>query len=287
MMGMACSEALGICTPPMPADAGAADTTSGICSVTANTTVTGTAGSCQLLSRDTSACAASRTAAGLSGFWLKLSCRVALSVVTIDGKQYVRAASDSVPDHKTMYWPSTNACYTSEPGTSANPNKIATKAIVMNIPKTAMVGSGTAREIGGPVGLVLNGVVIFPNYAAPGDDIFLESEHFDGCQGHPEKTGTYHHHSEPWSVTHDDASFVGVLLDGYPLYGRKDADGTYPKDLDANGGHIKATGDSATPAYHYHVNKQSKSYPDGTTRSEWFLTTGTYHGVAGSCASGC
>jgi hypothetical protein len=286
MAGMTCSATLGVCVAgASTTDAGTTPTTT--CSVIANTSVVGTAGSCQQLSRDTSACEPARKAAGLSGFWLKFSCRVALSVVNVSGKKLVHIATDGTPDHKTIYWPTTNGCYEAEPGTSPNPNRIATQSIIMDVPQVPTAGSGTTREIGGAVGIVLNGVAIFPNYAAPGDDIFLESDRFDWCQGHPEKTGMYHHHSEPWSITHDDAAFVGVLLDGYPLYGRKDSDGTYPSGLDANGGHTKATIDSTTPTYHYHVNKQSKTYASGETRTVWFLTTGTYHGVAGICTSGC
>lgn len=262
-------------------------TTSTACAVAANTTVLGTAGSCKVLSRDTSSCEAGRRAAGLSGFWLKFSCRVTLSVATIGDKKYVHVASDGMPDHATNYWPTSSACREDEPGTSPNPNLIAKQSLIMDIPQVATPGSGTMREIGGAVGFVLNGVPIFANYAAPGDDIYLESDHFDWCQGHPQMTGMYHHHSEPWSITHDDDAFVGVLLDGYPLYGRKDSDGTYPTDLDSNGGHTKITADSPTPTYHYHVNKQSKTYPSGDTRTVWFLTTGTYHGAPGTCPSGC
>ena len=48
---------------------------------------------CHVLTRDTSACAAARTAQGLSGFWLKFSCLVSLSKSTQGGAEVVMAAA--------------------------------------------------------------------------------------------------------------------------------------------------------------------------------------------------
>ncbi len=72
----------------------------------------------------------------------------------------------------------------------------------------------------------------------------------------------------------------GILTDGYFLYGRRDAAGTLPT-LDANGGHVGPTPDSATAVYHYHVNLQTST--SGTTAgdTQWFLTTGHYEGQPG------
>src|SRR4051812_39198947 len=54
--------------------------------------------------------------------------------------------------------------------------------------------------------------------------------------GHPQGTGIYHYHSEPYALSYDDGNFIGVMRDGYAIYGRKDADGTYPT-VDMYGGH--------------------------------------------------
>src|SRR2546425_7606510 len=50
----------------------------------------------------------------------------------------------------------------------------------------------------------LNGVPIFGNFAAPGDDIYVEAKSFDRCGGHPQMSGEYHNHGEPYSLSYDD-----------------------------------------------------------------------------------
>jgi hypothetical protein len=156
----------------------------------------------------------------------------------------------------------------------------------MTFPATPNASGSKMR--GAIVGVALNGVPIFGNFAAPGDDIYQEILTFDRCAGHPQQTGVYHYHSEPLSLTYDDANLVGVLLDGYPVYGRHDADGSLPT-LDANGGHTGTTAESpSTPVYHYHVNEQTSTGPRTGGEKQWFLTTGTYHGAPGTCAGrGC
>jgi len=44
------------------------------------------------------------------------------------------------------------------------------------------------------------------------------------------------------------------MADGFLLYGRREADGSYPTDLDASGGHFGTTPHSdGVEIYHYHV----------------------------------
>jgi len=52
----------------------------------------------------------------------------------------------------------------------------------------------------------------------------------------------------------DLSALVGVLLDGFPLYGPVERDGTTPAELDACGGHVGLTPDVERPIYHYHVS---------------------------------
>jgi hypothetical protein len=136
------------------------------------------------------------------------------------------------------------------------------------------------------VGLALNGVPIFGNFAAPGDDIYEEAQTFDRCGAHPQNTGKYHYHGEPYAISYDDSNFIGVMRDGYPVYGRRDPDASLPT-LDAYGGHTGVTVDSpSTPVYHYHVNEQTSTNPGTLGEMQWFLTTGTFRGTPGAC-TGC
>jgi hypothetical protein len=270
------------CTSTPGADGGT-DAGGDGCTLIANTSASATTSpdGCAVLVRDASACEAARTSAGLSGFWLKMSCRVALSV----SGQSVRAVSDGQPDHRSNYFQTTDACYEAYTGGTQNPNLIAIKSYTVDFPMTP---DTNARSMQGTavVGLAINGVPVFGNFAAPGDDIFAEALTFDRCSGHPQMNGSYHHHSEPTSITYDDSNFVGVMRDGYPIYGRKDADGSYPT-LDTYGGHTATTADSpSTAVYHYHVNEQTSSNPGTLGHKHWFLTTGNARGSFGNC-TGC
>lgn len=267
------------------AEAGGGDGPSSACTLTAGTAPTGAVhAGCAMVTRDTSACQASRTAAGLSGFWLKFSCRVTLTAATSGGVTSVTAASDGRPDHESNYFPSSDPCHVSYTPSFPDPNQIATHSLALTVP---LVPQNNSQAMGlGAVGMAVDGSAIFDNQAAPGDDIFKEAGSFDQCQGHPAPGGQYHYHSEPYSISYDDDAFIGVLRDGNPLYGRRDADGSTPK-LDASGGHTGTTPDSpSTPVYHYHVNLQTSTASGTAGQQQWFLTTGTYAGRPGTC-SGC
>ncbi len=277
--GLGCTLLLSAC-----GSGGSSSTTDNSCMLVDNTTPTATVNSlgCHVLSRDTSSCQADRTAQGLSGYWLKFSCRVQLSMSS--GGAMVTATSDGQPDYKSMYFTTNNPCYESETGVLHNPNQIAVQSYSLNFPVSpnttpqSMMGTGV-------VGLSINGVPIFGNFAAPGDDIYQEAMTFDICGGHPEMLGRYHYHGEPYALSYDDSNFIGVLRDGYPVYGRKDSDNSSPT-LDADGGHTGLTSDSPnTPVYHYHVNQQTSTSPRTAGQMQWFLTTGTWHGTPGPCSN--
>jgi hypothetical protein len=241
------------------------------CATTADTTATDVVSDtgCAVLERDTSACDAERAQAGLDGAWRKMSCRVALSVEGDD----VVARSDGRPDYQSNYFPADDACHVDYDGAIQNPNVVLAQDHVLRFPRAP---NTTAKSMQGTaiVGMALNGVPIFGNFAAPGDDIFEEARTFDACGAHPQNTGVYHYHSEPTSITQDDDAFVGFMADGYAIYGRRDADGSTP-ELDAHGGHVGPTADATDDAYHYHVHAQTND--DGET--QYFLTTGTFHGT--------
>lgn len=258
-------------TPSPDAPAGA---TCALAADTAQTDVVAPSG-CAVLARDTTSCMDARVAAGLSGFWLKFSCRVTLSV----SNGTITATSDDQPDYRSNYFAATAPCHEDYTGGIQNPNTIATKTVTIRFPATPS-GNG-ANMMGAIVGMALNGVGIFGNFAAPGDDIYQETKTFDRCHAHPSPNGQYHYHSEPWAITYDDNRFVGVMRDGVPIYGRRDPDGSMPT-LDAAGGHTGVTLDSpSTPAYHYHVNRQTNGVDEA-----WFLTTGQYFYSPGGC-TGC
>jgi hypothetical protein len=255
--------------------AGGGDAASGAgCTLAANTTATATVtNGCAVLDRDRTACTADRQAQGLSGAWLQFSCRVRLTKSTTQ----VKIESDSQPDYTSNYFGKTDLCYVAYTTQFPDPNTISSQGLVLQIP---LAPTTTGMKMGlGPVGVALNGVEIFDNQAAPGDDIFLEAGSFDRCGGHPAPGGAYHYHGEPYAISSDDSRLIGVLRDGYFVYGRRDADNSLPT-LDANGGHVGTTPDSTTAVYHYHLNEQTSTASGTAGQKQWFLTTGTYEGTA-------
>ena len=285
--------AVGPPAPPAPMSSGAAplfgmsssggggSAPSADCPLTVNTTHSGivTAG-CPLLLMNTSSCRAQRTAAGLSGAWLRFSCRVSL---TVSGST-VTLSTDDQPNYPSPYFPKTSPCWSSYAPPRTNPNIIAPHPTTMLIPLKPTSTSTTMRL--GTVGAALNGVALFNNQAAPGDDIYAEHYTFDQCMGHSAPPSTYHYHCEPYALSSNDSRLIGVMRDGHFVYGRRDMDGSMP-ELDAMGGHTWVTEDSAgVPLYHYHTNEQTSTNAGTRGMTAWFLTTGTYRGAPGTC-TGC
>jgi hypothetical protein len=246
------------------------------CPLSSQTTATAkVTNGCAVLTRDTSACQAGRSAQGLTGAWLKFSCRVTLTAMPSAVPPYISASADSQPDYTSNYFPTTNACYAAYTTAFPDPNQVMAQSLIVKMPK---VPNTTNTKMGlGPVGIAVNGVAIFDNQAAPGDDIFKEAGSFDRCGGHPAPGGSYHYHGEPYAISSDDANLIGVLRDGYFVYGRRDQDGSLPT-LDLNGGHVGTTADSPTAVYHYHLNQQTSTTAGTLGQKQWFLTTGTYEG---------
>ena len=81
---------------------------------------------------------------------------------------------------------------------------------------------------------------------------------------------------EPIAWSEDDDELIGVMADGFFLYGRREpasAGGAYPTDLDASGGHTGVTPHSDTDVYHYHI--QNTPYLD----QYYLLFPGDYQGT--------
>lgn len=252
------------------------------CALTDNTAATTrvNAAGCAVLERDTSSCDAARAAAGLSGVWLLFSCRVTLTATATT----VTAVADGQPDYRSNYFSADSPCHEDYTDAIQNPNEIAAQSYSLNFPTTPTASPASMRGTA-VVGLALNGVPIYGNFAAPGDDIFEEALTFDRCGAHPQMAGKYHYHAEPYSISYDDNAFIGVMRDGYAIYGRRDADGSLPT-LDNAGGHTGTTPDSTTPVYHYHVNLQTSTTTGTAGEQQWFLTTGQFAGTPGTC-TGC
>ncbi len=271
------------------------------CTVTENTTASGTSttgisGSCDLLTRDVSSCYTTRIAAGFNATtdantWLKFSCRVSL---TKSGSNVI-IVTDSTPDYLSKYYSESSGCYTAQTTTYPDPNTIASQSMTITVPYAPTSTAGASMGMG-TVGVALNGVVIFDPVAAGSDNIYDEAGSFDYCEGHPQDQGVYHYHTEPYSISSNDDSLIGVMGDGYFIYGRRDADGTIASSsgswATAYGGHVGVPPRGTSSIFHYHAHLQSGSNSSGGTVNAYFLsgngttTSARYYGTAIDC-TGC
>jgi hypothetical protein len=176
------------------------------------------------------------------------------ATVTVSGTQVV-LRSNGLPDHKSPYWGPGHALY--EPpsaGMVLAPNTIAAQNFSLQVPINPTVAAASDTPLG-PIGMAVNGVAMFNQYAAGRTPLGAEIQTFDRYDGHPQQTGQYHYHLEPLWLTGNNgpSSLVGVLLDGFPVYGPRDPDGSTPASLDSCNGHTHATPDFPSGIYHYHI----------------------------------
>ncbi|MFN7980935.1 MAG: YHYH protein [Vicinamibacterales bacterium] len=174
--------------------------------------------------------------------------------VSLEGTTVVIRTTD-VPDHKSPYFGSSDANYEApQSGMQVNPNRISSQNIVFRVPVSPAAATASDTPLG-PIGVAVNGVVLFNQYAAGRVPLTSEILSFDRYNGHPSPSNQYHYHIEPtWlTASRGKASLIGVLLDGFPVYGTIDENGSAPSDLDSCNGHTGATTDFPQGIYHYHV----------------------------------
>ena len=184
-------------------------------------------------------------------------------VVTRDGSTIV-VTSTNIPDHKSPYFPAGDSRYEAYNGTNSrftlNPNRIAEQALVYRIPSSPAPAAAVTATPLGPIGVTVNGVAIFNQYAGPNQPLTNEVDSFDQYGGHPQQTGQYHYHVEPLWITArvGKGGLIGVLLDGFPVYGPVENGRTLvTSDLDALHGHTSVTAQFPGGIYHYHVTADS------------------------------
>jgi len=189
--------------------------------------------------------------------------------LTYDGDFAVIRTTD-VPDHKSPFNPKTSAQYQAYDGTNKDFNTtidlmgmmsnpvIKAQDFTFRIP-TSPTPAATHQATGmGPIGVAINGVVLFNQYNGAGALLgSLEFNNFDQYNGHPTPAPAevYHYHIEPVWLTakNGEDSLVGYLLDGFPVYGPvENGKRLTSADLDAYHGHTSPTADYPDGIYHYH-----------------------------------
>ncbi|HOX82595.1 MAG TPA: YHYH protein [Chryseolinea sp.] len=194
---------------------------------------------------------------------------------------FVVIKTNGRPDHKSPYylgtqWESTlyETYNGNNPNFALNPNEIGNQNFTFKIPLNPVVSASHSATPLGAMGVSLNGVPFFNQYAGPNQPLTNEINSFDQQFGHPTATSQYHYHAEPYyltSIKGKDA-LLGFLLDGFPVYGPTENGATVLNaDLDAYHGHTHITTDFPNGIYHYHVTSNDP-YING---SGFYGTPGT------------
>jgi len=120
---------------------------------------------------------------------------------------------------------------------------------LMPVPAAKPVSLDTALHTGA-VALAVNGLPIFNPENNRGEFSYDIGE-LDAFGGHCGRADDYHYHLAPTHLTARLGPAVPIAwaLDGYPLFGYLEPDGTPVQSLDANLGH------EWNGAYHYHATK--------------------------------
>ena len=188
---------------------------------------------------------------------------------------FVYINTDGVPDHKSPYFLGTqweSEKYVPYDGSNPfvtsfnlNPNRISAGNIRFKIPISPKKSTTTTTTAMGPIGVSLNGVPFYNQYAGGGAPLSNEINSFDQYNGHPAPGrggggGRYHYHMEPFWLTQNYGknTLLGFLLDGFPIYGpEENGDELKSSDLDNHHGHAHPTSDFPDGIYHYHITSDA------------------------------
>lgn len=199
--------------------------------------------------------------------------------ITSDGT-YVTINTSGTPDHKSVYYSASNDLYEDFSGTTfegytfvKNPNTITAFEYSFKIPLNPTVATNHAATPLGAIGVSLNGVPLYNQYAGPDQPLTDEFKSFDKYWGHPTGNGNFHYHIEPLyltTVTASKSALLGFLLDGFPVYGPEE-NGTDVTGLDEYHGHTHITEDYPDGIYHYHI-----------TNTDPYINGNGYYGTPGT-----
>lgn len=201
--------------------------------------------------------------------------------IMLDGDEVV-IETNGLPNHTSPYWSNTTERSAIDP----RGNNLVTEAASVNhplfvaplnddysqmapgniddfngsytlrVPVSPTKASSTSATGLGAIGLAVSGSTIYNDEEGPNIPLAgaVGSLDYTGAHTGPQ---SYHYHLEPKAWSSDDEKLIGIISDGFFLYGRKcNSTGTYPTDLDASGGHTSKTQHATTAEYHYHIQNE-------------------------------
>ena len=205
----------------------------------------------------------------LSSAYLEFVAAPNVTIVLSEDGCTVSLESAGKPDHTSSYWDSGNASglYV-EPEDETLFNQKRSPGDIedyindfdLTVPVSPELAATSSATPLGAIGIALSGAPIFNDSEGTGDVSIGVIQGFDRNGAH---TGpqTYHYHLEPQAISYDDDSLVGIMADGFFIFGRRCYSTVdYPTDLDESNGHTSITlytGASEEDAeYHYHISNE-------------------------------
>jgi hypothetical protein len=140
-----------------------------------------------------------------------------LSITVSNGRRRI-VTNDLPDDHTTGVFPvaSSDPAYQYD----RNPNTIKAQSLTYDLPASPTKGDKPIC-MSGQVGVMLTGVALFNGFDALLRDAGAW-EVQDSCEGHPEKSGSYHYHTLSSCIADVDVhTVIGWALDGFPITGPK------------------------------------------------------------------
>ena len=198
------------------------------------------------------------------------------TVIYLQGSNVVIEATGN-PNHTTPYWGVGHAKYVAPTATTEadmTPSRIPgyDGSASLTVPQNPSLASSTSSTSLGAIGIAVSGAAIFNDQEGNGAlDQAAVTLDYTGAHIGPQE---YHYHLEPRAWSDDDDDLIGIISDGFFIYGRKcNATGTYPTDLDSSGGHTSTTEHTTKAEYHYHIINEMYS-----TTASYIVFAGAYQG---------
>jgi hypothetical protein len=226
------------------------------------------------------------------------------NITSIDtsGTTNIIIKTTDVPDHKSPFFGTSSAKYEKYNGdnpsfsTAINLNgtisdpTLLSQSLTYTFSRYPVVSSTHSTTTGGSIGVARNGVAFFNQYNGLGAALdSLEINNADQYLGHPTPTAAgaqYHYHYEPkyLTTTYGNSSFMGFLLDGFPVYGPYENGVKITTSmLDSYNGHTSYTEDfTSKKIYHYHVISSNSSKADSLKLAAPYINGGKYYGTKGT-----
>lgn len=180
--------------------------------------------------------------------------------ISIEGDGTMRIHSKDVPNHPTAKFPDTYGTQNYNPSYIKEVDRDFTIPLDPKKAKGAIAMDANDKNGAlnmGPVGLAVNGVVFFNPFDATMVDA---ADGMDRCCGHPSPGFDYHYHKYPVCVNTPYADkgdahspIIGFALDGFPLYGPYESEGTLARDLTTNKLDAFNAHYDEQRGWHYHV----------------------------------